>query len=114
MNSEIAINNMPTNYIESETILLEKTQADLKEKLLGFDFNKIRLVRVSGAFEEKDWCSKNHFVYVLKGQIKINFDGHIKSFAKESSFSITEGKKSKHKLMVEKNEYVELLVFENE
>lgn len=105
---------MASNSIKSETILLEKSQAELKEKLIGFDFNKIRLVRVSGAFEENDWCFKNHFVYVLKGQIKINFDGHIKSFAKGNSLSITEGEKSKHKLLVDKEEHVELLVFEKE
>jgi|GEM_PF-5628651 hypothetical protein len=102
------------SLIESETILLEQSKPRLKDALLGFDFNKIRIVRVKGSFEEKDWCSKNHFVYVVKGQIKIKFDSHIKSFTEGNSFSITKGEFSKHKLMIADKVNVELLVFEKE
>ncbi len=103
---------MLDNSFESETILTGKSLIDLKNCFATFTINQMRIVRVSGFFEEKDWCKLNHFGYVLKGEMKINLNGNMKSFTKGDRFLLNEGERSKHRLIVVQGEYVELLIFE--
>ena len=41
-----------------------------------------RLLRFSDDFIEEEWCLKNHIGFVLNGEMKINFNGEIKSYRK--------------------------------
>lgn len=73
---------------------------------------RMRLVRFSDSFTDREWCHKDHIGFVLKGEMKLDFDGEIVHYKSGCGFWIQEGKKSKHKVIIEKGKSVELILFE--
>ena len=73
---------------------------------------KMRLIRLNDSFVEKEWCHKDHIGYILKGEMKLDFDGEVIRYKEGSSLWIGEGENSKHKVIMESGKSVELIVFE--
>ncbi len=58
---------------------------------------KLRLVEFSKGFVEPDWCMKGHIGYILKGKMKIDFNGKIVVFGTGDGIFIPTGERHKHK-----------------
>ena len=77
--------------------------------LLRTQFNDIR----TREFKEKDWCTKGHIGFVIKGNLRVEFDKETIIFKEGNALWISEGVKYKHKVKMEKMKTAELILFEN-
>ena len=57
---------------------------------------QVRLVEFTDKFVETDWCTKGHIVYILEGQLEVNFNGNIVIFNTGDGLFIPAGEKDKH------------------
>jgi hypothetical protein len=57
----------------------------------------MRLVEFTSAFVEPHWCEKGHIGVVLRGELEIDFDGHIVRYGKGSGIFIPRDASTKHK-----------------
>jgi quercetin dioxygenase-like cupin family protein len=73
----------------------------------------MRLVSFRDDFLEREWCVKEHAGYVLKGEMKINFNGEVKCYKKGDAFWINKGEDSKHKVFIEEKKSIQLILFES-
>ncbi len=73
---------------------------------------QLRLLRFSDGFFEANWCTKDHVGFVLEGEMKINFNGQIKHYKKGDGLWIEAGETSRHKVIMEKEGSVQLILFE--
>ncbi|MCP4438118.1 MAG: hypothetical protein GY810_04170 [Aureispira sp.] len=105
---------MNKHIIKFEDISWEKPAKGVLQKVYINDSNKMRIVRFQDDFVEAEWCLKGHAGFVLNGEMKIDFNGTIQTYKKGDGLWIEEGESSKHKVLIEKGEEVELLLFESE
>ena len=73
---------------------------------------RIRLVVFSEGFVEPDWCLHGHSGLVLDGACRINFNGSIEYLQKGDVFHIETGKNDKHMVIMGKDEWIQILLFE--
>jgi len=73
---------------------------------------QLRLVEFSEGFIEADWCIRGHAGYVLEGSCKIDFNNEMELFDAGNIFFIPKGNNDKHKVIMNKDERVLLLLFE--
>lgn len=59
-----------------------ETSVGLKQKRIVRSGHTQRLVHFEHGFIEKEWCKKEHMGYVLSGEMKIDFNGHIVEYSK--------------------------------
>ena len=64
----------------------------MKKRVLK-DGNTIRILELSRAWNEKEWCKKAHNGYVLSGALHLQFESSVKGLEikKGQGFSIPEG-----------------------
>ena len=84
----------------------------VKQKIYSDGNSRLRLIHFSDDFVEKEWCLKGHQGYVLEGEMDINFSGNKKSYKKGDGLWIETGESEKHKVIIEKGKFVELILFE--
>lgn len=73
---------------------------------------QIRLMEIFDDFEEKDWCQKGHYGYVLEGQLNIDFNGHIIEYREGDGICIEAGVGSQHKAIIPNGGRAKLILFE--
>ena len=74
------------------------TKPFVQQKQIEFKGNQIRLVRFLKGFEEMDWCCKEHFGYVMKGEFTVDFNGELLTFKENDVIAIPKG--MQHKLIL--------------
>lgn len=74
---------------------------------------KVRLVEFSEGFIESDWCRNGHVGYVLDGSFTIDFNGTLERYEKGDILFVPQGENDKHKVIMEKNGWVQLLLIED-
>ena len=84
----------------------------VREKAVIRQGKTIRIVEFSYGFNEKDWCTKGHVGYVLKGPLHVDFDGKMISYFEGDGIYIEEGIQSRHKVCMKPNEKALLILFE--
>lgn len=57
---------------------------------------QVRLVEFTDELVETDWCTEGHIVYILEGQLEVNFNGNVVVFNKGDGLFIPAGEKDKH------------------
>lgn len=57
---------------------------------------QVRLVEFTDELVETDWCTEGHIVYILEGQLEVNFNGNMVVFNKGDGLFIPAGEKNKH------------------
>ncbi len=57
---------------------------------------QVRLVEFTDELVETDWCTEGHIVYILEGQLEVNFNGNVVVFNKGDGLFIPAGEKNKH------------------
>jgi len=98
--------------IKFEHLDWEIIQMGMEQKFHSNNNKFLRLVRISHTFTETAWCLKNHIGFILKGKMKIDFNGLIKEYKEGDGLWIEQGADSKHKVTFNKDEIVELILFE--
>ena len=98
--------------IEFNKLDWEQPQKGIKQKSYTKGTTRIRLVRFNDEFKEKDWCTKGHIGFVIKGNLRVEFDKETIIFKEGNALWISEGVKYKHKVKMEKMKTAELILFE--
>lgn len=102
-----------TEYlIHFENINWETPHKGVLQKIHSDGSKRLRLLRFNDDFTEKEWCTKGHIGFVLKGEMSINFNGTLKHYKKGNGLWINKGNTDKHKVIIEKGKEVELILFE--
>lgn len=104
---------MNNKRIDFNSIEWERPSIGVEQKQFLNGNQRIRLLRFSDDFTEENWCLKEHIGYVLDGEMTINFNGHLVHYKKTDGFRINGDEDSKHKVLISKGRFVELLLFEN-
>ena len=105
---------MTEKLINFKKLNWEKPQKGVEQKVYSDGTVKMRLLRFLDNFVEDEWCLKGHIGFVLNGEMKIDFNGEIKNYNKGDGIWINEGPDSKHKVIIEKGNQIELILFESE
>ena len=105
---------MDKNLIKFENIEWDKPNPGVRQKIYSDGKKRLRLIQFNDEFIENDWCLKGHIGFVLNGEMRIDFNGTIKKYKKGDGLWIKQGDDSKHKVMIEKGERIELILFESE
>lgn len=82
--------------INFESIPWEIPADGVRFKAYKQNGKQVRLVEFTDRFVEADWCRKGHIVYILEGQLKVNFNGNEVVFNTGDGLFIPAGEKDKH------------------
>lgn len=82
--------------IDFESIPWELPADGIRFKEYKQNGKQVRLVEFTDKFVETDWCTKGHIVYILDGQLEVNFNGNIVIFETGDGLFIPAGEKDKH------------------
>ena len=82
--------------INFESIPWEMPADGVRFKAYKQNGKQVRLVEFTDRFVETDWCRKGHIVYILEGQLKVNFNGNEVVFNAGDGLFIPAGEKDKH------------------
>lgn len=74
--------------------------AGVRSKAHEHSGRKLRLAEFTTDFVERQWCTKGHIGYVLRGQMEIDFDGRVITFGQGDGIFIPPGEPHKHKARV--------------
>jgi len=101
------------NYlIDFDRIAWESPAPGIRIKRQALGNRTIRLVEFSEQFAEKDWCTKGHTGYVLKGALTIDFSRTSITFGFGDGLHIPEGEDNKHRAHVARGERALVVLFE--
>ena len=104
---------MHDHKIKFDNIEWEHPSHGVKQKMFTKGNKTIRLVRFDDTFKELDWCTKGHIGYVLDGEMNLELENETLYFQKGDGLWINELDENKHKTIVSKGKFVELLLFED-
>ncbi len=91
---------MDRHKVEFESLPWQSPTKGVRFKEFQHEGRKLRLVEFARDFVEPDWCVKGHIGYVLKGEGKVDFNGHVVHFTAGKGIFIPPGISSKHKSSV--------------
>jgi len=103
---------MNKRLVQFENIEWDTSEVGVEQKVYSKGNKVLRLLKFKDDFFEKDWCLKEHYGYVLEGEMKIDFNGKIESYKKGEGVWIEYGEEFKHKVIIEKGKEVLLILFE--
>lgn len=86
--------------IDFNSLNWDKPQEGVRFKYYKKNEMQVRLVEFDKTFIEKDWCSKGHIGYILKGKMEINFNGNVEIFNEGDGLFIPAGQDYKHKAII--------------
>ena len=94
-----------------ETFRHQFSLVDWQEKMSGLRVKEfslhgklLRLLEVTDAFKEEDWCEKAHTGIVVEGNITFDFSGEHITFEQGDGIIIPQGNAGKHKANVRAGE----------
>lgn len=102
------------NLLKFNSIEWENPKPGLKQKTFSEGKTQMRLLRFEEDFVEEDWCHKGHMGFVVEGEMKLHFEDKIEYYQKGDGLWILPGKIFKHKVIIDRGRFVELIVFELE
>ena len=103
---------MDDNKIDFQSLNWEIPSKGVKQKIYSTGNQRIRLLQFYDDFEEEEWCTKGHIGYVTAGEMTINFNNKMVNYKKGDGLLIESGEQQKHKALIEKGKFVELILFE--
>lgn len=90
----------------------EQVRPDVRQKVYREGSRQIRLVEFDTSDGAEHWCESGHIGYVLKGALRISFDGDVISFKAGDGLFIPPGAENKHR-SVEISPGTQLLMVED-
>jgi quercetin dioxygenase-like cupin family protein len=98
--------------ISFEKMEWEQVRPDVRQKVYREGSRQVRLVEFDTSDGAEHWCETGHIGYVLKGGLRISFDGDVISFKAGDGLFIPPGAESKHR-SVEISSGTQLLMVED-
>lgn len=83
--------------IDFDTIVSDSPVTGLQVQAFAEFGKQIRLLTITKAFVEEDWCIKDHAGFVVEGELEIDFDGQVVTYRAGDGLLIQGGVASKHK-----------------
>lgn len=85
----------------------------IRFKLCKKDGSTVRLMELTDAYTDADWCVHGHMAYILAGCFDVHFpDGHSERFTQGDTVLIPSGAEHRHIACVPKGERLKMLSFE--
>lgn len=103
---------MKNHLIDFETLEWEEPAVGVRYKKYITGNKQIRLLEFSEGFIEAEYCQNGHIAIVLDGILRLDFNGHIETYAKGETVFIPSGETDKHKAILRAGELVRLLLIE--
>jgi quercetin dioxygenase-like cupin family protein len=75
----------------------QQVRPDVRQKVYCEGSRQVRLVEFATSSGAEHWCETGHIGYVLKGALRISFDGTVLSFAAGDGLFIPPGAASRHR-----------------
>jgi quercetin dioxygenase-like cupin family protein len=88
---------MSSHKISFDAMAWEQIRPDVRQKVHCEGTRQIRLVEFGASEGAEHWCETGHIGYVLKGSLRISFDGEVVAFAAGDGLFIPSGAASKHR-----------------
>lgn len=83
--------------ISFDEMAWQHVRPDVRQKVYCEGSRQIRLVEFDTSEGAEQWCETGHIGYVLKGSLRISFDGQVIAFAAGDGLFIPSGAASKHR-----------------
>lgn len=99
--------------IQFDKLEWEEAAPGMRQKVVVHGQNRMRLLELTEKFREKDWCTKGHAVYVIEGEVKVQFAKRTVTATAGNGLYITGGENSRHKVSVDGGGHATLVVFES-
>ena len=80
-----------------ETMQWEQVRPDVRQKVYCEGARQIRLVEFETSDGPEHWCETGHIGYVLKGALRISFNGQVVAFEAGDALFIPPGAETKHR-----------------
>jgi quercetin dioxygenase-like cupin family protein len=91
---EVALSAFKISFDE---IAWQQVRPDVRQKVYCEGSRQVRLVEFEASDGTEHWCATGHIGYVLKGGLRINFNGEVVSFKAGDGLFIPAGAESKHR-----------------
>jgi quercetin dioxygenase-like cupin family protein len=78
-------------------IVWQQVRPDVRQKMHCEGSRQIRLVEFETSDGAEQWCHDGHIGYVLKGSLRIDFNGNVSSFAAGDAMIIPPGASHQHR-----------------
>lgn len=88
----------------------EQPKEGAEQKVHSVGNKRLRLVRLHDTLIEEAWCLNGHIGFVVAGEMSIDFNGTVVKYQQGDGLWITKGER--HKVIIEKGKFVELILFE--
>jgi quercetin dioxygenase-like cupin family protein len=88
---------MTTYKVSFEDMEWQQIRPDVRQKVYCEGSRQVRLVEFETSDGAEHWCETGHIGYVLKGALKISFDGEVVAFKAGDGLFIPSGAASKHR-----------------
>jgi len=83
--------------ISFETMEWQQVRPDVRQKVYCEGSRQVRLVEFQTSDGAEHWCETGHIGYVLKGELRISFNGAVIAFKVGDGLFIPAGAESKHR-----------------
>ncbi len=83
--------------IEFDELQWQEPELGIRLKSFENENQQVRLIELSKGFSHPEWCEKGHVGYVLEGELEIEFESRIESYACGDVIFIPEGAEHKHR-----------------
>ena len=83
--------------VSFEDMEWQQIRPDVRQKVYCEGARQIRLVEFDTSDGAEHWCETGHIGYVLKGSLRISFDGKVVSFEAGDGLFILAGTATKHR-----------------
>jgi mannose-6-phosphate isomerase-like protein (cupin superfamily) len=84
----------------------------IRYKIFEKDGKTLRLMELSDAYCDSDWCKHGHISYIIDGEFNVKFEDHTENFIKGDTVFIPIGEEHKHIASVPKGKHLVMLSFE--
>lgn len=91
---------MNISRIDFSAFPWDQSDVGARSKAIVRDGKKLRLVEFTDKFVEHGWCMKDHFGYVLDGELDISFSDRTERFTEGDGIIIVGGENDRHRVKV--------------
>lgn len=88
---------MSLHKVEFSRMEWEQVRPDVRQKVYCDGGKQIRLIEFETSDGAQGWCETGHVGYVLKGSLRIDFNGEVIDFAAGDGLFIPAGAASRHR-----------------
>lgn len=88
---------MSLHKVDFSRMAWEQVRPDVRQKVHCDGGKQIRLIEFETSDGAESWCETGHVGYVLKGSLRVDFNGEVIDFAAGDGLFIPAGATSRHR-----------------